>query len=106
MNPYCWMIKKPVFWIEILIMAILPLPDALFMLKDFDIPVINWIDDKAPPGSLVLDTPYLTNDFFLAAMFLRFFFVLQTMVTLSPPNNRLMGKRVCHEHGVETDFVF
>ena len=28
------------------------------------------------------------------------------MVALSPPNNRLMGKRVCHELGVETDFWF
>ena len=28
------------------------------------------------------------------------------MVALSPPNNRLMGKRVCNELGVRTDFWF
>mmetsp|Transcript_46512 Transcript_46512/g.61628 ORF Transcript_46512/g.61628 Transcript_46512/m.61628 type:complete len:106 (+) Transcript_46512:429-746(+) len=57
-------------------------------------------------GSRVYDTPYLTNDLFLAAMFLRFYFVLQTMVAMAPPNNRLLGKRVCYDHGVEPGFGF
>ena len=70
--------------------------------------VINWVDNSGdyPTGSHDYKTPYLTNDFFLAAMFMRFFFVLQTLVVLSPPNNKLVGKRVCHEQGIEPGFNF
>ena len=101
-----WMIKQPTFWLEILIMLIVPLPDSQFMNKILYLGVVNWVDDDKPAGSYVYQVPYLTNDFFLAAMFVRFFFVLQTMVILSPPNNRLMGKRVCNQMGVQTDFWF
>lgn len=68
--------------------------------------MINWFDNIEPPGTLTYATPYFMDDFFLAAMFLRFYFILQTMIALSPPNNRLVGKRVCHEFGVENNFSF
>ena len=111
-NPFLWMIKRPKFWIEIIIMIIIPLPmnspDSIFGLQIVRLDVINWVDNSGdyPTGSHIYPTPYLTNDFFLAAMFLRFFFVMQTMIVLSPPNNKLVGKRVCHEQGIDPGFNF
>ena len=105
-NPFLWMIKKKLFWVEILIMFIGPLPmtgfDSLFGFgnKIVYMPCVNWSDnstDGFPEGTHVYDTPYLTNDFLLGFMFLRFLFVLQTIIVLSPPNNQLVAKRVCHE---------
>ena len=112
-SPFLWMAKRPKFWIEILIMIIIPLPmnspDSIFGLQIVYMDCINWFDnsdDGFPPGSHIYRTPYLTNDFFLAFMFTRFFFVMQTIVALSPPNNKLVGKRVCHEQGIEPGFNF
>ena len=112
-NPFMWMIKRPKFWIEIIIMLIIPMPmnnpDSVFGLQVVYMDVVNWVDnsnDGYPVGSHIYRTPYLTNDFFLAAMFLRFFFVLQTMIVLSPPNNKLVGKRICHEHDIDPSFTF
>ena len=101
------------FWIEIFIMMVIPLPmnspDSFFGLKIVYIPCINWVDnaaDEHDEGSYVYYTPYLTNDFFLAFMFLRFIFILQTVVFLSPPNNKLMSKRILHDYRVEASFSF
>jgi len=111
-NPFVWMMSRPLFWFEVVIMLISPLPmstpDSFFGFKIVQIPVINWVDysGRHSPGSYVYDTPYLTNDFFLAAMFSRFFFLLQTVVVLSRPNNQLVGKRVCFEQGIEPNFSF
>lgn len=112
-NPFCWMMGKKGFWVEIIIMCIFPLPidnkNTIFGLKTITIECVNWVDpsnDGYPLGSHIYDTPYLTNDIFLALMFLRFYFILQTMIVWSPPNNRLIGKRVCHEFGIETDFNY
>ena len=100
-NPFCWMMKQPRFWLEIVIMMLIPLPiqGDFFDLKISTMRVVNWFDPSGdfPTGSHHYHTPYLTNDFFLAAMFLRFYFVLQTMIAMSPPNNRLNGKRICVE---------
>ena len=105
------MLTLPRFWFEIIVMIIVPLPmrdeDSFFGLKVIEIPNVNWFDDGAnATGSLVLSVPYLTNDFLLALMFFRFYFILQATLALSPPNNRLFGKRVCHENGVEHSFSF
>ena len=112
-NPFVWMLKRPKFWAEIIIMLIIPMPmntpDSIFGLQVVYMDVVNWVDnsnDGYPVGSHIYRTPYLTNDFFLAAMFLRFFFVLQTMIVLSPPNNKLVGKRICHEHDIDPSFTF
>ena len=79
-NPFCWMMKQPRFWLEIVIMMLIPLPvqGDFFDLKVSTMKVTNWFDPSGdyPTGSHQYSTPYLTNDFFLAAMFLRFFFVL------------------------------
>ena len=112
-NPFLWMIKKPLFWVEIIIMCIIPFPmetpGSFFGHKVVYIPCVNWMDNgllNHAQGAYIYNTPYLTNDFFLAAMFLRFLFVLQTLVFLSPPNNQLIGKRICHEQGIEPSFSF
>lgn len=112
-NPFMWMAKQPLFWAEIFFMAIFPFPsnnpNSFFGLQTFDIDCINWVDysnDGLPVGSKVYNTPYLTNDFFLGAMFLRFFFVFHTIIVLSPPNNKLVGKRVCYEQDIDPNFSF
>ena len=112
-NPYSWIFKNYKFWMEIIIMSIVPLPfngeDTFFGLTIVKIPSINWFDtgeDDYAEGSHVYMTPYLSNDFFLAFMFLRFYFIMQTIVILSPPNNKLIGKRILHEHQVEASFTF
>jgi len=81
-NPFFWIIKRPRFWAEVIIMGIMPYPmndpDSFFGLKLIYIKCVNWVDsslDGFPPGSHIYETPYHTNDFFLAAMFLRYFFI-------------------------------
>ena len=92
-NPFVWMMRKPLFWAEILIMCVFPFPmtrsDSIFGSKVVYMECINWMDSSSeyPAGSHKYETPYFTNDFFLAGMFLRFFYVLQTLVVVSPPNN-------------------
>ena len=46
-NPFCWMLKRPLFWIELLIMLLIPLPmkDEFFQFAVIEIPVINWVDN-------------------------------------------------------------
>lgn len=46
------------------------------------------------------------NDFFLAFMFLRFYFLVLAFITFSPVNERLYGKRVCKNAGFEPTFGF
>ena len=82
-NPFKWMMSQPLFWFEVIVMMIMPLPmgehsDVFFGWKVITLHNVNWFDDNpnAPTGSAVLDIPYLTNDFLLAAMFSRLFFVL------------------------------
>ena len=91
-------------------MMAVPLPlkttSILFSNSYVDIEVTNWNDPTGIPGSTVYTIPYLVDDFILAFMYLRFYFLLQTMIALSPPNNSLAGKRVCHEHSVLNNFPF
>lgn len=112
-NPFGWMIRLPIFWCEIMFMILTPLPmndpNSFFGLKIIYLNCVNWADyggDNYPTGAHVYSTPYLTNDIFLATMFLRFFFVMQALVYTSPPNNKLVGKRVCHELEIDPTFEF
>ena len=45
-NPFLWMIKKPLFWVEIAIMLIIPFPmeteNSFFGYKIVYIPCVNW----------------------------------------------------------------
>ena len=106
------MMTRPQFWVELVIMMLIPLPmstpDSFFGFKVVYINCVNWADASGDYnlGSHEYSTPYLSNDFFLAAMFLRFFFIIQTLVAWSPPNNKLVGKRVCHEQGIDPTFGF
>lgn len=107
------MMSLPIFWCEIAFMAVTPLPmnnpDSFFGLKIVYLNCVNWAGyggDDYPTGAHVYATPYLTNDIFLGAMFFRFFFVMQALVYTSPPNNKLVGKRVCHEMEIEPTFEF
>ena len=75
------MVKQYTMWVEIFIMAICPYPiktDGVFLMtKVVTIPSINWIDNSGlfPEQSHAYETPYFVSDFFLAFMFLRFYFV-------------------------------
>ena len=62
---------------------------------------INWVDNSGayPAQSHIYDTPYKLTDFLLAVMFFRLYFFAQTVIVLSPVNNRLYGKRVCQNSG-------
>lgn len=107
-----WMMKKPSFWFEMIIMIIIPFPstnsDSIFGSKIIYMECINWMDSSSdyPAGSHIYNTPYFSNDFFLACMFLRFYYVLQLLVVVSPPNDKLVGKRICHEQGIDPTFTF
>lgn len=112
-NPFVWIVKQPLFWVEIIFMSIFPLPlsdpNSFFGLQIFYIDTVNWVDnseDGFPVGSHIYRTPYLTNDFFLGAMFVRFYFVIHAIIILSPPNNKLVGKRVCYETDIDPSFSF
>ena len=57
-NPWVWIAKNPLFWAEIFIMSIFPIPsndpDSFFGLQAFIIDTINWVDnsnDGYPVGS-------------------------------------------------------
>ena len=106
------MIRRPLFWAEIMIMVISPYPIKDYGLNSdfiFKIGCINWVDysdEGYKTGSHIYETTYFINDFFLAAMFLRLFFILQTLIVFSPPNNKLVAKRVCFEQGIDPDFSF
>jgi len=69
---------------------------------------INWMDNGSTNNaqSFVYDVPYFSSDFFLAFMFLRFYFFMQAAIMFSPVNDRLHGKRVCQNAGFEPVFTF
>ena len=69
---------------------------------------INWVDnsDIGDEQSLTYPTPYLFNDFLLAFMFTRFYFIALACIMFSPVNERLYGKRVCQNAGFEPTFAF
>lgn len=109
-NPYRWMMKQPLFWFEIFCMSIIPLPigraDSFFE-KVVYMDCINWMgNDGNAAATVKYDIPYTFKELFIAGMFLRFFFVFQTLVVVSPPNNKLVAKRICHEQGIDPTFGF
>jgi len=77
-----WILTNFNFWVEILIMMIVPLP---FYVSDHIhsagrvvyMESINWADNSGayPGASHVYQTPFLVSDFYLAFMFFRFIFL-------------------------------
>lgn len=108
------------FWIEVLIMIIIPLPlsaDSMFNNKIIMIDSPNYIDpanansqlvagSSGPPGSGIASTPYFVSDFILAYMFLRFHFLLSALIVFAPINEKLQGKRICKNYHFEPSFSF
>ena len=98
-RPICWIVKQKLFWIEILLMLIAPMPFNIFSDSEtvFEIPSINWVDNDGTYAaqSHKFQTPYYVFDVFLAAMFVRAYFFVLAVIMFSPVNARLYGKRVC-----------
>jgi len=95
---------SPSFIIEVLIL--LPAPFAQFRTAGvpeyFNMRTINW------SGSHTCYQTYLmyTDDILFSLMFLRFFFMVQSLAAFAPTNKDLFGKRVCHEKQFEPNFTF
>jgi hypothetical protein len=89
-------LKSWSFWAEILLMAFTPMPFMRFLVY---IDTTNWIDPSGeyPAGSHYYKTPYLFEDFAVAMMFCRLYFVMKGVIVILPPNNTLYNKRVAHE---------
>ena len=100
-SPSKWMFKQARFWLEIVMMIIVPLPFDITTGNNgenvVEIDSINWIDNAGSnnAGSHKYATPYFISDFCLAFMFLRWYFFAMAIVMYSPVNERLYGKRVC-----------
>ena len=111
-SPSIWIMKKSLFWLELVVMLVTPLPftigGVMIEEKVVSMTTINWADNS---GQFKLqaheyETPYLVTDFFLAFMLLRFYFFALAIIMFSPVNERLYGKRVCQEAGFEPNFTF
>ena len=97
-SPMWYMLSKKSFWFEMLIMIIIP-PPFHYGHPIVEMDSINWIDNGGEyvTQSHIYHTPYHTNDFVLAFMFIRFYFLLLAVIMYSPVNDRLWGKRICQD---------
>lgn len=109
-RPASWIVRQKLFWIELLLMLIAPMPFQIFSDKAtvFEIPSINWVDNSGTYAaqSHQYQTPYYVFDIFLAAMFCRAYFFCYAVIMFSPVNRRLYGKRVCQTAGFEANLSF
>jgi len=100
-SPFSWIVRQTNFWLELILMLVVPMPsgytEGTFTDKVVYIEAINWIDNGGVNSaqSFKYNTPYFMTDFFLAFMFLRFYFFTLAVIMFSPVNERLYGKRVC-----------
>lgn len=100
---FSWMVKQTNLWLELILMLVVPLPFIKFggiIIEEHIVTIdsINWVDNSGAydTGSHMYPTPYFLTDFYLAFMFLRFYFFALAMIMYSPVNERLHGKRVCY----------
>ena len=111
-NNTCWVISNPWFWFEVILMVVFPYPIRAgtgllnpYYYED----ATNWVDNSGAKdnytAATVYKVPYLVSDALLAVMFLRFYFIIQGLIVLSPVN-RLYGKRICFDRGFEPNFAF
>ena len=105
-----WVVTNPYFWLEVILISIFPYPirtNSGMLVSYFHEETVNWVDQTGVgiPQAEIYQVPYLTSDVLLAFMFLRFYFIIQGLIVLSPVN-RLYGKRICHEAGFKPNFAF
>jgi hypothetical protein len=123
-SPFFSMLKNGKFWVEVIIMAIIPLPtkaDSWCNNAIVSIETTNFIDPNGgngqycnddsndlcgPGGSGINSTYYYASDFIMALMFLKLYFLAQALVMLSPVNEKLYGKRVCSDYNFNPTFTF
>ena len=108
-RPFFTMIKNVNLWVELLLMLATPIPTKANTRTIIEINSINWVDNSSVYDygqAQKIPTPYEYNDFFLAFMFLRFYFFVLALITFSPVNERLYGKRVCKNANFEPTFGF
>ena len=101
------MLSKKSFWFELLIMMIIP-PPFHYGHPIVEMESINWVDNggQFDAQSHIYHTPYHTNDFILAFMFIRFYFLMLAVIMYSPVNDRLWGKRICQDAKFQPNFSF
>ena len=110
-NSTLWVLSNPWFWFEVLLISVFPYPirEGRGLLNPyFYEDATNWVDNSGsdnPGQATIYKVPYLMSDVFLAIMFLRFYFIIQGLIVLSPVN-RLYGKRICFDRGFEPNFAF
>jgi hypothetical protein len=97
------------FWFEIFILALIPYPRLTNIFQGkFTMATVNWMDPGSfiqPPGSMMVETPYLFSDIMLSLMVFRLYFILQAALVLSPIE-KLYARRICFQKGVEVDIWF
>ena len=99
-SPLRYMLSKKSFYFEILVMMAIPPPFHIGgSMKIIEMESINWVDNggQFDAQSHIYYTPYHINDFILAFMYIRFYFLILAVIMFSPVNKRLWGKRICQD---------
>jgi len=99
-------IRMPVLYIEILILLISPHPFANKIFKpQFTMRTINWHPGDYPAGSMQFETQYVHIDLYFSFMLLRFIFLIQALLVLSPIE-QIHSRRLCFMKGMVTNTWF
>ena len=85
-------------WIELAILLVIPYP---VIRQPFTIPTVNWNGGDANAGTVVYYTQYLSHDVIFSFMMLRFLFVIQAAMALSPSDS-IQFRKICGSHGIES----
>lgn len=86
------------FLCETLILCIHPLP---YYDEQYTFKIINMLSDK----NKLVDVNYMLGDFLFAFMFLRFYFILKTIMNFSVYSD-LSSKKICKNNGFESNPAF
>ena len=86
---------SPSFLIEVLILLPQPFPmrENGGIPEHFMMSTINWSGDHSCHQQYRM----YADECFFSLMFLRFYFLVQSLAAFAPTNKDLFGKRVCHE---------
>lgn len=97
---YKWMVKifSTEFLVEVLILCIHPLP---YYEKEYTVYVINMLTTK----DAYVPVHYMLGDFLFAFMFLRFYFLIRTIMNFSTFSD-LSSMKICKNNGFESNTSF
>ena len=85
-----------VFYVEVLILLLMPYHRGNYLAGFFSIQTTNWFDQSGDnlPGTVIKETVYRSNDALLCLMLLRFYFIVLALMCLSPIE-KLHSRRSC-----------